>query len=862
MRRRFLYCFLSLFLYFVLSIDLHSQSDDTVLLNIIDKETGKPVRDAVCNSYNKDNKLTAYSFSDNDGNANIKTTDANYVVISNMGYESHRVEVSLLTKGQKNIVKLSPKTIKLKEIVVRAMPVVRQKDTIVYNVASFASKEDKYIGDVLKKLPGVTVSDNGNISYQGKSISKFYIEGQDLMDTRYGQMTNNFPAEAVSQVHLMENHQNIKALKDKVFEERAALNIKLKKEYKTRLFGYIDAGIGAKPIVWDAKFFSTLISSRLQTLSTIKTNNRGDDLSTETREQLSVDNIKTYIASSDPFIDFYSVALPPFDKKRFLQNNALSFGLNNLLPISQNSSVRLNINGYLDRIKAQHYKQYVYGGQLPLDIMQTNMADDKKQEYSAKMTYNLNGNSLYVNDEFSGKISNYKQHAAIKENATDNTQYMSVRPRHVENKLYATIGMGKRFLTFNSALRYHVANETLNNINSLYDKRLSASYYRSSIATRNAVSTSLFDYGNMSSSISLSANFARNRYKDLEKSTDTETRDLTLSLMPSVVFRDNSWGRLSLDMPFCLNSQRLLLGDVASDTYMTVMPRVAYSVDPSNNFRIGFSYNYNVENDWASPFYSPVSLLRSYRLLVDSPSDLFRKSQHTVSFSLFYQNMINMFFASLDGFYSNNKSQFYRDYDYTEDLTRIRIRKGDNYKDFFFVTVSGDKTFTDYGLSLKMSLDYNFSRVMMSQYGNIFTNGSNRISPKISAEYKKWDFIKIYYSSVCNFLWNRNGLQSGDMLKTFDNRIDVFVYPSKNVIADLSYQNVANEIRSNSFKVSHFLDFTISYVLNKTVELKGEILNLLGNDVYYVSSFDGINFQSSRMPLRGREFFVSCKFSF
>lgn len=100
------------------------------------------------------------------------------------------------------------------------------------------------------------------------------------------------------------------------------------------------------------------------------------------------------------------------------------------------------------------------------------------------------------------------------------------------------------------------------------------------------------------------------------------------------------------------------------------------------------------------------------------------------------------------------------------------------------------------------------------------------------------------------------------MLKTFDNRIDVFVYPSKNVIADLSYQNVANEIRSNSFKVSHFLDFTISYVLNKTVELKGEILNLLGNDVYYVSSFDGINFQSSRMPLRGREFFVSCKFNF
>lgn len=61
----------------------------------------------------------------------------------------------------------------------------RLGDTLSYEVNSFAKDENRSIGDVLKRLPGTEVSESGGIKYQGKSISKFYIDGDDLLEDRY-----------------------------------------------------------------------------------------------------------------------------------------------------------------------------------------------------------------------------------------------------------------------------------------------------------------------------------------------------------------------------------------------------------------------------------------------------------------------------------------------------------------------------------------------------------------------------------------------------------------------------------------------------------------------------------------------------
>lgn len=99
------------------------------------------------------------------------------------------------------------KTAKLKEISIKANPINRKNDTLSYLVGTFKGQNDRTIEDVLKNLPGIDVSSSGKISYNGKSISKFYIEGLDMLGGRYSTATKNLAAEDVASVQIYESRK-------------------------------------------------------------------------------------------------------------------------------------------------------------------------------------------------------------------------------------------------------------------------------------------------------------------------------------------------------------------------------------------------------------------------------------------------------------------------------------------------------------------------------------------------------------------------------------------------------------------------------------------------------------------------------
>jgi len=70
----------------------------------------------------------------------------------------------------------------LKEVQIKSSKIYYSKDTINYSVAAFTDDKDVVIGDVLKKMPGIDVSESGQISYQGRPINKFYIENMDMLN--------------------------------------------------------------------------------------------------------------------------------------------------------------------------------------------------------------------------------------------------------------------------------------------------------------------------------------------------------------------------------------------------------------------------------------------------------------------------------------------------------------------------------------------------------------------------------------------------------------------------------------------------------------------------------------------------------
>lgn len=187
-------------------------------------------------------------------------------------------------KSQNRDIIVDEKAQEIDEVVVRAPKIYSKGDTISYYVASFQSKNDISIGQVLRRLPGITVSDAGQISYKGQPIKNFYIEGLDLMKGRYGIATNNIDPNSISTIEVLENHQDIKALKDLKPEERASINLKLKSGVKgvfnliaTLGGGYVDK------LLWDNELITTYFQRNSQLLATYKGNNSGTDLESELR---------------------------------------------------------------------------------------------------------------------------------------------------------------------------------------------------------------------------------------------------------------------------------------------------------------------------------------------------------------------------------------------------------------------------------------------------------------------------------------------------------------------------------------------------------------------------------------------------
>lgn len=161
--------------------------------------------------------ISAYGFSDNEGRYSIKvnsSADSLDIKTNSMFYKKTVVRVANATQSLDFV--LSDEVQELKGVTVKARPIEQRGDTLEYFVGSFVQKEDKSIEDVLKRMPGIEVSSNGQITYQGAPIQKFYVEGMDLMDGRYAMVSKNLPHQSVASVEIYENHQPIKMLEDRM----------------------------------------------------------------------------------------------------------------------------------------------------------------------------------------------------------------------------------------------------------------------------------------------------------------------------------------------------------------------------------------------------------------------------------------------------------------------------------------------------------------------------------------------------------------------------------------------------------------------------------------------------------------------
>ena len=119
----------------------------------------------------------------------------------------------------------------LNEVVIE-LPIIRKKDTIIYNIDKFTTGEERKLKDILKKLPGIEVDKNGNVTSEGKKVTHLLVENKAFFGggTKLG--VENIPSNAVDKVEVIDDYNEVSFLKGMTKTDNLALNIKLKRRQK------------------------------------------------------------------------------------------------------------------------------------------------------------------------------------------------------------------------------------------------------------------------------------------------------------------------------------------------------------------------------------------------------------------------------------------------------------------------------------------------------------------------------------------------------------------------------------------------------------------------------------------------------
>lgn len=218
---------------------------------LIDSASLKPLENAVVGLVVKSNPGdTSYSFTDTKGQFRFEhVPTSNFsIIIRHMGYWP-KARFVPVNKTEKTIdvgsFVMAQDAKLLSEVVVEAPAIVVKEDTIEYNASSFKVKEGAVVEDLLKKLPGVQVDKDGNVTAQGKAVSRVKVNGKDFFGGDVKTATKELPANIVDKIQIVDDYGDqatVSGIKDG--DPDKVLNIQIKKDKNKGFFGRATAGYG------------------------------------------------------------------------------------------------------------------------------------------------------------------------------------------------------------------------------------------------------------------------------------------------------------------------------------------------------------------------------------------------------------------------------------------------------------------------------------------------------------------------------------------------------------------------------------------------------------------------------------------
>ena len=143
--------------------------------------------------------------------------------------------------------KMAPLNKQLEEVLIvgEKAPVTVKRDTIEFNAGSFKTKANANVEDLLKKLPGVEVDNDGTVRAQGEQVQRVTVDGREFFGRDPKLATRNLPADAIDKVQVFDKKSDQAAFTGiEDGQKEKTINLELKEEKRNGAFGKMMAGTG------------------------------------------------------------------------------------------------------------------------------------------------------------------------------------------------------------------------------------------------------------------------------------------------------------------------------------------------------------------------------------------------------------------------------------------------------------------------------------------------------------------------------------------------------------------------------------------------------------------------------------------
>lgn len=851
-----------IFLYWALTFSfISSVAQVNVTGTVIDKEADEPVAGASVIVKGADGKIKKFASSKADGrfSMSVPTVSGCRLEVSMMSYAKRSIPLDSVTFPL--TVYLEPGSIQLKEVEVKADRIREQGDTITYNVGSFAQQQDRSIGDVLKRMPGIDVAKSGKIQYQGEDINKFYIEGSDLLGGKYGIATNGISHEDVGAVEVMENHQPMQVLSGISFSDKAAINLKLKNKAKATWTFHGDAGGGwswqPDDAVWDGELFAMAVMPGFQNITTFRTNNTGENLSSSSTDFFASrrnTGLSQYVGVGLP-------GVPSLTDKRTLFNRSFLVSTNSLWKFGR-GELKANIDYSFNRVTAQASNITTYfldGGDRV--ITENRDGTDHSHSLSGKFIYELNQKTAFINNTLKTDID-WDDVGLTTTGSLPNIQSAKLPDYYVSNNFKMIKRFkGKHLVTFQSVNEWESLPQTLN-------LEMNGDGFRQHISDHAFYTHESAAYAFDIKGISLSI---EGGVKGYLRSMDSQPPELPEEL-PGVtenVVNTNYvtvyatpkfeyWVRrvnLSLNLPV---SYAHYTFDKAITDHNEVYfsPSLSFNWKPNNRFSgtvrggLGRSpMNLNLIH--------PGLIMTNYRTLKAGTEQFYNSSSQNVSASVSYKHTRHGLFANGMVMHSwtnvpyTMAQQLYGDYV----VYSYADAKNDSKMLMAMGNIGKTLDFMHGSCNINGSFSRNESHLLSQSQSVNSVSRRWSVGGKISGSPVRW-FSFDYAIDFSNSQLMMNSV-ANSWLSQMTNELDLTFILHRKWQWTVSGEHYRNEITDGVFKNVVMLDTKLTFQLNKRIELGASLTNILDKRSYNYTTYSELSSFESQRQLRGRQLLFS-----